>query len=117
MHEPNVSLRVLSCKEAAAFVHLGPTHLISLVNPDDVHLVAASPRPDLRRLELHVADVTDPGHPHAATEQDVTRIIEFGRGLHDGDRLLCHCRGGIGRSPAAAIRSSGGRCPPGWSPR
>lgn len=74
---PNL-LRVLSWKEAAAFVHLWPTHLISLVDPDDADLLASSPRPDLIRLELFVGDVTDPGHPHAATEQDVARIVAFG---------------------------------------
>ena len=103
MSDAAISLRVLSWKEAAAFVHLWPTHLISLVDPDDADLVAASPRPDLVRLELFVGDVTDPGHPHAATEQDVERIVSFGEGLYGGAKLLCHCRAGIGRSPAAAL--------------
>ena len=103
MGEAGICLRVLSWKEAAAFVHLWPTHLISLVDPDDADLVASSPRPDLVRLELFVGDVTDPGHPHAATEQDVERIVAFGEGLYEGAKLLCHCRAGIGRSPAAAM--------------
>lgn len=103
MSNASISFRVLSWKEAAAFVHLWPTHLISLVDPDDADLVAASPRPDLVRLELFVGDVTDPGHPHAATDQDVERIVAFGEGLYDGAKLLCHCRAGIGRSPAAAL--------------
>lgn len=99
----DISLRVLSWKEAAAFVHLWPTHLVSVVDPDDAQLVASSPRPDLIRLELFVSDVTDPGHPHAATEQDTARIVAFGRDMHDGSKLLAHCRAGIGRSPAAAL--------------
>ena len=103
MSDAAVSLRVLSWKEAAAFVHLWPTHLVSLVDPDDADLVASSPRPDLVRLELFVGDVTDPGHPHAATEEDVARIVAFGEELPDGAKLLCHCRAGIGRSPAAAL--------------
>ena len=102
MREVEICLRVLSWKEAAAFVHLWPTHLISLVDPDDADLVASS-RPDLVRLELFVGDVTDPGHPHAPTEQYVERIVAFGEGLYDGAKLLCHCRAGIGRSPAAAL--------------
>lgn len=100
---PDIDLQVLSWKEAAAYVHLWPTHLISLVNPDDADKVAASPRPDLVRLELFVGDVTDPEHPHAPRDHDVCRIVEFGQRLGDGDRLLCHCRAGIGRSPAAGL--------------
>ena len=103
MTDRDIDLRVLSWKEAAAFVHLWPTHLISLVNPEDAELVASSPRPDLVRLELFIGDVTDPGHPNPATEQDIAHIVTFGQGLHDGARLLCHCRAGIGRSPAAAL--------------
>ena len=99
----DVGLRVLSWKEAATFVHLWPTHLISLVDPEDADLVAESPRPDLARLELFVGDVTDPGHRNAATENDVARLVAFGEGLEDGAKLLCHCRAGIGRSPAAAL--------------
>lgn len=103
MPAPRISLRVLSWREAAAFVHLWPTHLISLVDPDDAELAASSPRPDLVRLELLIGDVTDPRHPHAATPEDVARIVAVGEQLGDGAQLLCHCRAGIGRSPAAAL--------------
>ena len=99
----DVSIRVLSWKEAAGFVHLWPTHRISLLDPDDAALAAVSPRPDLVTIEMEVADVTDPTHPHAATAGDVQRLVEVGAHLPSGSRVLIHCRGGIGRSPAAAM--------------
>lgn len=99
----DISLRVLSWREAAAFVHLWPTHRISLLDPDDAALAAVSPRPDLVTVELAVADVTDPAHPHAASPDDVQRLLEVGAHLPSGSRVLIHCRGGIGRSPAAAM--------------
>lgn len=97
------TLRIVSWREAAAYVHLWPTHRLSLLDPDDAELVATSPRPDLIGLEVFVADVTDPAHPAAAAPADVARVLAFGEGLPDEARLLCHCRGGIGRSPAAAM--------------
>ena len=98
-----IDVRVLSAVEARGWVHGWPTHLISLLDPSDTALVARSPRPDLEHLVLLLADVTDPDHPDAPTRDHVRQLLACGAGLTPGARLLVHCRGGIGRSSAAAI--------------
>ena len=104
MAEPtDIEWQIFNAREAQNWVHGWPTAVVSLVDPDDEHLLATSPRPDLLQLRLFLADVTDPGHPNAATEADIDRLVAFARRLPDGTRLLAHCRGGIGRSPAAVI--------------
>lgn len=99
----HVQIKILSASEAQNWVHGWPTGVVSLVNPEDSHLVATSPRPDLITLRLFLADVTDPDHEHAATTEHIGQLIDLGRHLDDGARILFHCRGGIGRSPAAAV--------------
>ena len=109
----DVQIRIRSAKEAKRWVHGWPTTVVSLVNPEDTHLIATSPRPDLKALRLLFADVTDPDHEYAATDADVAQLIALGGSLVDGEKLLFHCRGGIGRSPAAAIICL---VAAGWSP-
>ena len=38
--------------------------------------------------------VTDPEHPQAVTGEHAATVVELGRSLPDGTRLLVHCRGG-----------------------
>ena len=108
----DVQAKILPASEARNWVHTWPTAVVSLVNPEDGHLVARSPRP-LDTLRIFVADVTDPEHEHAARSGDVAELIAFGERLEDGAKVLFHCRGGIGRSPAAAVITL---VAAGWSP-
>ena len=104
MAEPtDIEWTILNAREAQNWVHGWPTAVVSLVDPDDEQLLATSPRPDLRQLRLFLADVTDPGHPNAATESDIEQLVAFARSLPNGTRLLAHCRVRIGRSPAAVV--------------
>lgn len=108
----DVAIKILSAGQAQNWVHTWPTAVVSVVDPEDGHLVASSPRP-MDALCILVADVTDPDHEHAARSSDVAQLIAFGEGLADGAKVLFHCRGGIGRSPAAAAISL---VAAGWSP-
>lgn len=103
-----IELRILSAAEAQRWVHGWPTAVVSLVDPGDEHLLTTTPRTDLLQERLFLADVTDPAHPHAVTSGHIDQLVRFARQLprgnpSDGTRLLVHCRGGIGRSPAAAM--------------
>ena len=98
----DIEVQVFSAPEASYRVHRWATHLISLTDPGDTKFLVTSPRTDLYHLVLELADVTDPQDPHAATPEHIQQLIAFGRDLPAGATLLCHCRGGIGRSPAAA---------------
>lgn len=109
----DLQIKILSAGEAQQWVHGWPTVVVSLVNAEDAHLVASSPRPDLTTLQLFLADVTDPDHEHAATDEHISELIGLGRSVDDGAKMLFHCRGGIGRSPAAATICL---VAAGWSP-
>ena len=97
-----IDVRAFSAPEARSWVHSWPTHLISLIDPGDTKFLVTSPRTDLSHLVLELADVTNPNAPDAPTPGHIQQLIELGQRLPAGARLLCHCRGGIGRSPAAA---------------
>jgi predicted protein tyrosine phosphatase len=98
----DIEVQILSAPEARSRVHRWATHLISLTDPGDTKFLVTSPRTDLCHLVLELADVTDPDHPHVARPAHIQQLIDLGRDLPAGATLLCHCRGGIGRSPAAA---------------
>lgn len=111
--QTDLQIRIFSAVEAQRWVHGWPTVVVSLVNPEDRHLVAVSPRPDLVTLQLYIADVTDPDHEHAAGDEHIGELVDLGRRVDDGAKMLFHCRGGIGRSPAAATICL---VAAGWSP-
>lgn len=94
-------VRPMSVPEAQRWVHAWPTHVLSVV--DEAAQAVTSSRADLTAGVVTFEDVCDPSHPAAATPGHVERIAAFGASIPAGARVLVHCRGGIGRSPAAAV--------------
>ena len=92
-----LEVRPMSASEARRWsLSWYPAAVISVVDePDD------AVDTDLEQLVVCCRDTLDPDEAMAAAQ--VHGILEFVRMLADGDRLVVHCRGGIGRSPAVAI--------------
>lgn len=68
-----------------------PSHVISITDDEEVGFP-----PDIHVLRLAFQDHRDPG------VQTAQQILEFGKGLLDGAKVLVHCHGGVSRSAAAA---------------
>jgi predicted protein tyrosine phosphatase len=80
-----------------------PSHLITLLDPEQVIETPAGFRPE-RHLRLGVYDICSPiEHMTPAREQDVMQILEFGRSWPETEPLLVHCWAGISRSTATAF--------------
>lgn len=104
MPTQSVELRMFSAWEARRWVHGWPTHRLAIVDDDNSQdPVSAGHREDLTTEVIRFSDVTDPDHPMAPRASEVAKVVAFGQGLAPGARLLVHCRGGIGRSSAAAL--------------
>lgn len=97
-----MELRIGSAPEARPWAHRWPTLLVAAV--DDL-ADAAEAHAACRREVFLFHDVTDARDPHAFTDQMAQRVISIGRSLSGeaSERILFHCRGGIGRSPAMAL--------------
>ena len=97
------SFRICGKSEAASLATaMGATRVVSLLDPDDGLQTPA----DLNRedhLSLPMLDVDDPSLRHAPAPAQVAHLLDWGRGIRAGDRVLIHCFGGISRSPAAAL--------------
>lgn len=92
-----LEVRPMSAPEARRWsLSWHPAAVISVVDePDD------AVDTDLEQLVVCCRDTLDPDEGMVAAQ--VHQILEFVRMLADGDRLVVHCRGGIGRSPAVAL--------------
>jgi predicted protein tyrosine phosphatase len=80
-----------------------PERVISLLDPE-------SPFPDLgpsyvgRHLRLMFHDIHGPSKNMVAPgAQHIDKLLTFLKGWNPQDRILIHCRAGIGRSTAAAF--------------
>lgn len=94
-------MKVAPFDEARSLLMGGwPTHCVSLIDPD------ATPPPSApSHLVLVVEDVGLDSRKVAIvpSARHVQDLLAFTSRLQDGDRLLIHCHGGFGRSPAAAM--------------
>lgn len=89
-----LDVRCMSIPEARQWAQTWhPAAVLSVVNKP--RQVIAT---DLEQLVLHSKD--EAVGPRVFRPAQVERILDWLRWLSDGDRLLVHCRGGIGRSPA-----------------
>lgn len=78
---------------SAKLASFRPSHVISVTDPDDGD-VDFPPNINVLRLTFH--DHRDPGGHTARL------ILEFGKELPNGAKVLVHCVGGVSRSTAAA---------------
>ena len=100
----------LSCIEAAIAEHR-PSHMITLLDPDQLIATPQGMSPD-RHLKLGVWDVSQPapGMTTAAPDQ-MEQILAFGRSWDGSAPLLVHCWAGISRSTATAFALACARNP------
>jgi predicted protein tyrosine phosphatase len=83
---------------------LRPTHLVSLVNPEELPRTPDGLLPD-RHLKVGVHDICDPieGCIHPSAEH-VALVVDFLQAwAHEEGPLLIHCYAGISRSMATAL--------------
>jgi predicted protein tyrosine phosphatase len=83
---------------------LGPTHLVSLVAPDELPETPAGIELE-RHLRVAIHDISEPldGHILPAAEH-LSEVIDFLRAWSHADgALLVHCVAGISRSMAVAL--------------
>lgn len=79
-----------------------PTHLVTVRDPGAYALPKTSvPAENTLILEFHDIETPEAGK-RPPSEDDIRAVIEFGRGLKLGDRVLVSCTAGISRSPAVA---------------
>lgn len=94
-------LKISGIFEAGRWADVGwPTHIVSMVDPG-----VALPFTCDNHLVLHLHDVESQLMDHwvLPNEQHLDAILDFSKGLQDGDRLLVHCHQGLSRSTSAAI--------------
>jgi predicted protein tyrosine phosphatase len=91
---------------------LRPTHLVSLVNPDEMPLTPTGIVAD-RHLCLGIHDICEPLagciHPDVV---HIKLLVDFLQGwAHDEGSLLVHCYAGVSRSTAAALTALVAKAP------
>ena len=92
----------LSGVEDAIRLH-GPSHLVSLLDPDSMIGTPDGIAPD-RHLRLSVNDIALPAEDLTAPGEDhVAELISFIRTWDQSEPMLVHCWAGISRSTAAAF--------------
>lgn len=96
-------VRVFGRNTGAALIQNGwPSHIISIVDTGQSHLVPLVSRNHLR---MEFDDVEDQREDEfvAPAEEHVLAALTHAADLKAGDRLLVHCNMGVSRSPAIAI--------------
>jgi predicted protein tyrosine phosphatase len=79
-----------------------PSHLISLLSPDYIHLAPNDFPPD-RHLRLALHDIPEPADGMViADEVHVTALLGFGRAWTGEAPMVVHCWAGVSRSMATA---------------
>lgn len=77
-----------------------PTHLVTIRDPGAYALpITSVPPENTLVLEFHDTETPEPGK-RPPSEEDIRAVLEFGRGMKAGDRVLVSCTAGISRSPA-----------------
>ena len=99
-----LDIRVRSIGEARPLVLSGwATAIVSAVDEPSLAVERPPFIEEQRHLVVCFDDVTHPSFGTVVDASTVRAVVDFGRTLDDGTRVLVHCRGGIGRSPACAI--------------
>jgi predicted protein tyrosine phosphatase len=99
-------LTVCGIEELPDHCEAGISHVLSIIDPDREDLTAFGAYGEHQRLELRFHDIVVPTSGQIApSEEDVERILAFGRDLiaEPGGcgHLLVHCHAGVSRSTAA----------------
>ena len=82
---------------------LGPTHLISILDPEDYAETPGGVDP-ARHWRFGFNDISEPEPDQLMPEQaDIERLLKFGDGWDGVAVTLIHCFAGISRSTAAAL--------------
>jgi predicted protein tyrosine phosphatase len=83
----------------------GASHVLSILDPDWPVPEAFGSFGEHAKLELRFHDVIEEDAGAAPQQQDVARLLRFGRDLTteppEGAHLLVHCHAGVSRSTAA----------------
>jgi predicted protein tyrosine phosphatase len=93
---------VCGLDELASHSRWDPTHVLSILDPEQSEPPGLALCRPGRLLRLHFHDAIEPlPGMKLPTAGDIGRILEFGAGLGSDARLLVHCHFGISRSAAA----------------
>lgn len=104
IHMSDIEIKVRSAVEARSLALSGwATAIVSAVDEWTSAIQCPPHLPGDHQLILTFDDVTSARMGQVAVAEDVRTLVEFGRALPAGSRVLIHCRGGIGRSPACAL--------------
>jgi predicted protein tyrosine phosphatase len=97
----------------ALMVRERPSHLVSLLSPEEIHLAPTGHAPE-RHLRLPMHDLRDgldlTGDVPPAAEH-VARLLAFADGWSGTSSILVHCWAGVSRSTAAAYAIACARNP------
>src|SRR5215217_5727756 len=113
---PPFGITVCGSEELAGHCETGASYVLSILDPEHPTPQAFGSIGEHDKLELRFHDVIeeDPGM-EPPREEDVARILAFGRGLmREPPRhahLLVHCHAGISRSTAAMALILAQACP------
>ncbi len=97
-------LAICGIEELPSHGKRGVSHVVSILDPEHLLPEAFADYDPHTRLELRFHDVIEDTPAQTAPQnEDVARILAFGRSLSEAEqaRLLVHCHAGISRSTAA----------------
>ena len=99
-------LSVCGLAELTEIVKSGPTHVVSILDPEAPEPEDLAGLSDGARVQLRFHDVSceTPGYL-APQRDDIDALLAFGRtiAMNPSPHVLVHCHAGISRSTAAAV--------------
>jgi predicted protein tyrosine phosphatase len=89
---------------AEVAAHYEPSHVLTLLSPDDAGQSLPITIAAERHLRLGFHDISEVRSGHIEPKREmIEAILAFGRGWADARPMLIHCWAGISRSSAAAF--------------
>ena len=99
-------LSVCGLAELADVAQVGPTHVVSILDPETPEPEVLARFSDRARARLRFHDVSQETPGYCAPQpSDIDALLEFGQAIaaSPAAHVLVHCHAGISRSTAAAV--------------